>query len=389
MSEQITEFGARTIDLVPVLGFRNYWYPALQSRQVKRKPVRLKLLGDDIVLFRHSETGQPCALADRCPHRNASLSLGQSHYPGTLSCAYHGWTFNVKGELVAVLSEGPKSPMVGKVHQRTYPVEEFRGFLWIWMGEGAAVPLQEDLPPELSDPSTALFPEVQVWKANWRVVTENTDGYHAPILHLSSMPRTLYMNWVAWRKTTYVHTEDGLGVIHAEVESADRAEYPGLGEWPKIPAWKRVAKRWLGAKTATGQPIALPNGRQGRITEDLHLPGWRRVKVRKHTVFVEWAVPIDENTTSHVLWDVVLDQKPQGIARVMAGIRLALFRYLVYPTYWRWAYNQQYVGQDKRVLEHMYSGAERLQANDAGLVAWRRLAARARGVNRPSREKHA
>ena len=64
---------------------------------------------------------------------------------------------------------------------------------------------------------------------------------------------------------------------------------------------------------------------------------------------------------------------------MMAAARLALFRYVIYPTYWRWAYNERYVGQDKRVLEHMYQGNERLQANDAGLVAWRRLSARARG----------
>src|SRR5438034_4662672 len=319
-------------------------------------------------------------MADRCPHRNASLSLGTSHYPGTLTCPYHGWTFNTRGELVAVLSEGPACPMVGKVHQRTYPVEEFRGFLWLWMGDGKAVPLAEDLPPELNDLTTSLFTEVQEWKANWRVVTENTDGYHAPILHLSSMPRTLYMNWVAWRKTTYTYTDDGLGVIHVELESTDRQEFPGLREWPRIPAWKRLTKKLFRARTAAGRPITLRDGRSGRITEDIHLPGWRRVKVRKHTVFIEWAVPIDENTTSHVLWDVVLDEKPgSGFSRMMAAARLALFRYVIYPTYWRWAYNERYVGQDKRVLEHMYQGNERLQANDAGLVAWRRLSARARG----------
>lgn len=31
----------------------------------------------------------------------------------------------------AILSEGPECPMVGKVHQRVYPVREFRGFIWI------------------------------------------------------------------------------------------------------------------------------------------------------------------------------------------------------------------------------------------------------------------
>jgi phenylpropionate dioxygenase-like ring-hydroxylating dioxygenase large terminal subunit len=374
-----------SMDRVPALGYRNYWYPALQSHEVKSKPVHLKMLGDDIVFFRDAATGAAHAMADRCPHRNASLSLGKSHYPGTLTCPYHGWTFNLKGDLVAVLSEGPKCAMVGKVQQRVYPVEEFRGFLWVWMGDMAAVPLSEDLPPELNDLGTSLFTDVQVWKANWRVVTENTDGYHAPILHLESMPRTLYMDWVSWRKITHAKTDDGLGVIHVEIDSADTDEFPGLGVWPKIPNWKRAAKNFFGAKVGHGRRITLPDGRTGSITEDIHLPGWRRVQVRVMTTFVEWAVPIDEHTTRHVLWDVVHADKNAGpVRRMMKAARLALFRYLIYPTYWRWAYNKKYVGQDKDVLESMYQGPEYLQANDAGILAWRKLSERARGYKRGS-----
>jgi hypothetical protein len=58
-------------------------------------------------------------------------------------------------------------------------------------------------------------------------------------------------------------------------------------------------------------------------------------------------------------------------------LRIALFRHIIYPSYWRWAYNKRYLGQDQRVLEHLYDGPERLQANDSGIVAWRRLSARA------------
>jgi hypothetical protein len=196
------------------------------------------------------------------------------------------------------------------------------------------------------------------------------------------MPRTLFMNWVAWRRTTFLETDDGLGLIFAEYESADRQDYPGLGSWPNPPAWKRLAKRLLRARTARGREIQLRNGKTGRITEDLHLPGWRRVRVRKSTVFVEWAVPIDEHSTRHVLWDVVLPEpNASALARLWRALRIALFRYVVYPSYWRWAYNKRYVGQDQWVLENLYDGPERLQANDSGIVAWRRLAARARGCS--------
>src|SRR6185295_8339890 len=138
----------------------------------------------------------------------------------------------------------------------------------------------------------------------------------------------------------------------------------------------RFAKWLLRAKTARGREITLRNGKPGRITEDLHLPGWRRVRVRQHTVFVEWAVPIDERSTRHFLWDIVLpEQNLSALQKLRRSLRIAVFRYVVYPSYWRWAYNKRYVGQDQWVLESMYAGPERLQANDSGIVAWRRLSA--------------
>jgi phenylpropionate dioxygenase-like ring-hydroxylating dioxygenase large terminal subunit len=370
-----------SIDLVPPLGYRNYWYPAMLSRELRKKPVRVQMLGESIVFFRDSRSGRVAAMDDRCPHRTSSLALGHCYFPGTITCPYHGWTFDMEGKLVAVLSEGPSCPLVGKIAHKTYPVRELRDFIWVWIGEREPVPLEEDLPPEINDPATELFTEVQVWKANWRHVTENTDGYHAPILHVDSMPRTLYMNWVAWRRTTFLESDDGKGLIFAEYESADRQDYPGLGTWPCPPAWKRIAKTIFRAKTARGREIALRNGRTGRITEDIHLPGWRRVRVRKSTVFIEWAVPIDEHTTRHILWDAVLPEPTlTPFGRLKRALRLALFRHIIYPSYWRWAYNKRYVGQDQMVLESLYGGSERMQANDSGIVAWRRLSARARGA---------
>ena len=306
MDENVTIQIAGLKEQVPVLGYRNYWYPAIPVGKLGKNPQHVKLLGDDVVLYRDLTSHNAYAMADRCPHRNARLSEGNIFFPGTLSCPYHGWTFDTAGNLVAVLTEGPDCPMVGKIRQRTYPVREFRGFIWIWMGDGEPVPLEEDLPPEISDPANTLFSSVETWNANWRPVTENTDGYHAPILHYNSMPRVLFMSWVAWRRTTYVETDDKLGLTFAEIDGEDKTHYPGLGGWPRYPAWKNFAKKLFRAKTARGRPIDLPNGKTGRITEDIHLPGWRRVRVRVHTVLILWAVPIDQNTTRHFLWDAVL-----------------------------------------------------------------------------------
>ncbi len=79
---------------LPHLGIRNYWYPALAGFRLGRKPKAVKLLGEDIVVYR--DGGKVYALQDRCAHRGAKLSMGKCQYPGSasISCPYHGWTYN-------------------------------------------------------------------------------------------------------------------------------------------------------------------------------------------------------------------------------------------------------------------------------------------------------
>jgi nitrite reductase/ring-hydroxylating ferredoxin subunit len=378
--------GGVSRDQIPVLGYRNYWYPAVAAKKIKRKPIQVKLLGVDVALFRDSQTGKVHALDDRCPHRGALLSQGRIHYPRTLSCPYHGWTFDTSGKLVAVLSEGPDCPLVGKVQVRIFPVEEYRGVIWLWMGEQTPVKLEEDLPPELRDLTTATFMDVQLWRANWRIVTENTDGYHAPILHRRSLPRTLYMDWVACRKIGVVEMEDGKGLIFVSWNAPETAEYPGLGKWPQNAWWETAARKIFRARMSRGTPMSLPDGRQAFVTEDIHLPGWRRVRVRQRTVFLEWAVPIDEKATRHFLWDIINISDVQGkIEALRVRLKIWMFRNLIYPIYWKWAYNKRYVGQDKWVLEALKEGPERLQSNDIGIIAWRRLAAKSRDAEGSTR----
>ena len=96
---------------IPEQGFRNYWYPVMLSSQLKKRPVKRRLLGEDIVFWR--DGGKVHALADRCPHRGASLSRGHIRFPGsgTITCPYHGWTYDGTGQLRACIQEGPLSVM--------------------------------------------------------------------------------------------------------------------------------------------------------------------------------------------------------------------------------------------------------------------------------------
>ena len=66
---------------MPEVGFRNYWYPVIRSKHLKKGPIRRRLLGEDIVFWR--DGGKVHALADRCPRRGASLSRGHIRFPGS------------------------------------------------------------------------------------------------------------------------------------------------------------------------------------------------------------------------------------------------------------------------------------------------------------------
>src|SRR5438046_5012740 len=103
-------------------------------------PVRVRLLGEDLVAFR--DTGGTIAfIGEHCPHRGASLFLGRNEEYG-LRCLYHGWKFDVAGNCVDMPSEPPESTFKDKVHLTSYPTREWGGVIWTYMGP-------PDLMPEL------------------------------------------------------------------------------------------------------------------------------------------------------------------------------------------------------------------------------------------------
>ena len=135
--------------LVPKLGLRNYWYPAIVERKVGwRNPVKVTLLGEELCLFRGGN-GHVAAIQDVCPHRGARLSEGKCHYRGTVACPYHGWVFDESGKNVAVLSEGPDSGVCGKpgTEAHIYPTHTLKGVVFVWIGDGSPSPIHTKTRP--------------------------------------------------------------------------------------------------------------------------------------------------------------------------------------------------------------------------------------------------
>ncbi len=163
---------------------RRYWIPALLSMELPEPdcpPVRVKLLGEDLVAFRDT-SGRIGLLSEFCPHRRASLWLGRNEEDG-LRCVYHGWKFDVSGQCVDQMNEPGQFDFSKKVRANAYPVEEMGGLVWAYMGP------PESKPP-LPDFEWTRVPEEQrtltkvVQECNWLQALEGgVDTSHAPIMH--------------------------------------------------------------------------------------------------------------------------------------------------------------------------------------------------------------
>ncbi|MBX9825462.1 MAG: Rieske 2Fe-2S domain-containing protein [Xanthobacteraceae bacterium] len=167
---------------------RRHWIPAVLSEQVAEPdgaPVRAQLLGEKLVVFRDSN-GKLGALAEACPHRKASLFFARNEECG-LRCLYHGWKFDVEGNVIDMPSEPKESKFTERVKHTAYPVREAGGFVWVYLGPAEEI-------PELEAPPWAPTADVRVAIArielpcNWAQIMEGQiDSAHSSTLHSSDM----------------------------------------------------------------------------------------------------------------------------------------------------------------------------------------------------------
>jgi phthalate 4,5-dioxygenase len=163
---------------------RRYWIPACLSSEIAAPdgpPVRVKLLGEKLVIFRDSE-GRIGLFEEFCPHRRVSLYFGRNEECG-LRCVYHGWKFDVEGNCVDQLNEPEEHQFKHKVHITAYPTAEMGGIVWAYLGP------PEKMPPPPKFPFTQVAPERRhvtkvIEECNWLQALEGgIDTSHAPILH--------------------------------------------------------------------------------------------------------------------------------------------------------------------------------------------------------------
>ena len=386
---------------IPPLGHREYWYPALPAKDVKKdKPSVLRMLGDDLVFFRGKD-GEVKALKDACPHRGAYLSLGDCFYDGTVTCPYHGATFDGDGNCVAFLTEGPDSRMVGAMKAWSYPTTTVKGMVFVWMGEGEPVDPREDIPPEMFEEHNIARYSFCMFRCNWVVVLENTnDSHNAFFVHrdcinqlksrLGGRPRTPlgYRTKIVEGKAANYHAGSGIAPTERyyyddEGNIPYQMYYPGVnGVWP-LHRWRLMWTWFFEKRRASRQGGGANRGQRSGSGDDAwlgtRLPGMSRTGgANPRFRSTRWPVPVEKDLTRMVYLNVErYAEAPDIKTRLRSG--------LTWPTR-NWLLNFNFRNPDYDAERScQYNIPEYLSATDSTVVAIRKLLADyGRGAKRPT-----
>ena len=167
---------------------REYWIPAMLSSELPGPdcdPMRLRLLGEDLVAFRDTN-GDLGLLDNNCPHRRASLFFGRNEECG-LRCVYHGWKFDVNGNCVDMPSEPAESNFKDKVKIKAYKLVERNGMIWAYMGPRSELPPLPDIEPNMMEESVDNN-SAGLRECNWMQALEgDIDTAHLSFLHMGKV----------------------------------------------------------------------------------------------------------------------------------------------------------------------------------------------------------
>lgn len=321
---------------------RRYWQPACYASDLagEQRIRRVKIMGEELVVFRSGDGAYGC-LAEHCAHRGVSLYYGFVEECG-IRCPYHGWKYDNKGACVDTPFE-PNPAFKRSVTQKSYPVQELGGILFIYMGPQPAplLPRWDVLVWEDGHRSlgSGTHWSQEILDCNWLQAQENTaDIVHTYFLH----GHVLYSRGVRGLHVDYFHRP-----------------YLRYGfqefEWGMLKSWEYASGGSpLGAEKAGGSPLVFPN----------------MLRVLEHPWHaIHWRVPIDD-THTRIIWAGFLPSRngePQEPSYFTAPQRLPGGEYTMdtFPAQDKMAWETQGEIADRT--------AEHLGASDRGITIFRRM----------------
>jgi 5,5'-dehydrodivanillate O-demethylase oxygenase subunit len=102
------------------------------ASELKGRPVRRRLLGEDLVVFRDDQ-GRIGLLTLRCSHRGTSLEFGHIE-DGGLRCCYHGWLYDIDGKILQMPGEPSDSTFKDRLQHKAYKAQEAAGIIFAYIG---------------------------------------------------------------------------------------------------------------------------------------------------------------------------------------------------------------------------------------------------------------
>jgi phenylpropionate dioxygenase-like ring-hydroxylating dioxygenase large terminal subunit len=220
---------------------RRYWQPVAASANVDTRPQYVRILGEDLILFR-DKRGRPGLLYPRCMHRGTTLFYGKVSEEG-IACCYHGWLFDVEGRCLRQPCEPNGGKNLDVARQPWYPVEERYGVVFAYMGPLEKKPvlprydILEDLGPDeelrvdfgafgaTGDDSLPVAPY------SWLHMNDNVmDPFHVQVLHSTFSTVQFVPEFALMPKVEFFTTENGV-CYSAKRKLDDGREYDRISSF--------------------------------------------------------------------------------------------------------------------------------------------------------------
>ncbi|MEK9684369.1 MAG: aromatic ring-hydroxylating dioxygenase subunit alpha [Rhodospirillaceae bacterium] len=164
---------------------KNIWYFGLPSGALKSGQVVHRQISGKPLVFGRTQSGQPFALQDNCPHRGIPLSDGRI-LGEEIECCYHGWRFSIDGacaEIPALVQSDRVD--LSKIQVPPYSIKEQQGIIWVWLGDGdgSETPIPEV--PDVGQMQPKIVHELEFPVNIDHAVVGLIDPAHTPHIHES------------------------------------------------------------------------------------------------------------------------------------------------------------------------------------------------------------
>jgi len=250
---------------------RRFWMPVAMTDQVGDLPYRIRVLGEDLVLFREKKEGKLGLTHLHCAHRNMSLEFGIIE-EGGIRCSYHGWKYGLDGTVLETPCEPPASQVKKKACLGAYPVIEYKGLAFAYLGPKDTMP-RFPVMDTFDEDGDEMLPSLIKSPCNWLQVMENAwDPFHVVYLHTLAV-RSQFIDAFAEMPMIEFH-EGKYGDFYTNVRR--------VGDI----VWLRIHDHMMPSFTQNGAHFPVPYG----------------VRYFGRCGLSRWVVPIDDTNTMVVTW---------------------------------------------------------------------------------------